>query len=146
MPMALPALVTLLAILWYVFTGIQVGRARARHKVYAPATRAIPRFERAFRVQMNELEQIVAFLPAIWLFAWFGNPRFAALAGAVWLVGRVVYAVGYWAEARRRARRLRDLDVRAVDHVGGGPRERRARARIRCLGPRRKRGPAPGVK
>jgi len=29
---------TLLAILWYVVTGIQVGRARTKHKVYAPAT------------------------------------------------------------------------------------------------------------
>jgi glutathione S-transferase len=102
MPLALPALVTLPAVLWYVVTGIQVGRARTKHKVYAPATVGDPGFERAFRVQMNELEQIVAFLPAMWVFAWFGNPRFAALAGAVWLAGRVVYAVGYWAEARRR--------------------------------------------
>ena len=28
MPLALPALVTLLAVLWYVVTGIQVGRMR----------------------------------------------------------------------------------------------------------------------
>ena len=102
MPLALPALVTLLAVLWYVVTGLQVGRMRVKHKVYAPATTGDPGFERAFRVQMNELEQLVAFLPVMWVFAWFGNPRFAALAGAVWLVGRIVYAFGYWAEARRR--------------------------------------------
>ena len=65
MPLALPALVTLLAVLWYVVTGIQVGRMRTQYKVYAPATTGDPAFERAFRVQMNELEQIVAFLPAM---------------------------------------------------------------------------------
>lgn len=102
MPLALPALVTLLAVLWYVVTGLEVGRMRVECKVYAPATAGDPAFERAFRVQMNELEQLVAFLSVMWLFAWFGNPRFAALAGAVWLAGRIVYALGYWSEARRR--------------------------------------------
>ena len=65
MPLALPALVTLLAVLWYVVTGIQVGRMRTRYGVRAPATTGDPAFERAFRVQMNELEQLVAFLPAV---------------------------------------------------------------------------------
>ncbi len=102
MPLALPALITLLAVLWYVVTGVQVGRTRVKYKVFAPAMQGDPAFERAFRVQMNELEQFVAFLPAMWIFAWFGNPRFAALAGAIWLVGRVVYALGYWAEAKKR--------------------------------------------
>jgi glutathione S-transferase len=32
-----------------------------------------------------------------------GNPRIAAILGATYLVGRIVYALGYWAEARRRA-------------------------------------------
>lgn len=102
MPLALPALVTLLAVLWYFVTGVQVGRMRTRHKVRAPATTGDPAFERAFRVQMNELEQLVAFLPAMWIFAVFGDPRLAAAIAGVWLVGRVVYAIGYWAEARRR--------------------------------------------
>ena len=102
MPLALPALVTLLAVLWYVVTGIQVGRMRTRYGVRAPATTGDPAFERAFRVQMNELEQLVAFLPAMWIFAVFGDTRLAAAIAGVWLVGRVVYAIGYWAEARRR--------------------------------------------
>jgi len=102
MPLALPALVTLLAVLWYVVTGIQVGRMRTRYGVRAPATTGDPAFERAFRVQMNELEQLTAYLPAMWIFAVFGDPRLAAAAGAVWLAGRVVYAFGYWREASRR--------------------------------------------
>ncbi len=102
MPLALPALMTLLAVLWYVVTGIQVGRMRTRCQVRAPATTGDPAFERAFRVQMNELEQLVAFLPAMWICATFGDPRLAAAACAVWLAGRIVYALGYWAQARRR--------------------------------------------
>jgi glutathione S-transferase len=102
MPLALPALLTLLAVLWYSITGMQVGRARVKYKVPAPATTGNAAFERAFRVQMNELEQLVAFLPPMWLFAWFGNPRWAAIACAIWLAGRVVYAVGYRTEAGKR--------------------------------------------
>lgn len=102
MPLALPALMTLVAVLWYVLTGIQVGRMRVRCEVPAPATTGDPAFERAFRVQMNELEQIVAFLPAMWIYATFGDSRLAALGCGVWLVGRIVYALGYWAQAHRR--------------------------------------------
>ncbi len=103
MPLALPALMTLLAVLWYVVTGIQVGRARGKYKVAAPAMTGDPAFERALRVQMNELEQLVAFLPAMWIYAWFGNPRFAAIACGVYIAGRIIYAVGYWSAANRRS-------------------------------------------
>lgn len=103
MPLSLPALMTLVAVLWYVVTGIQVGRARTKYKVAAPAMTGDPAFERAVRVQMNELEQLVAFLPPMWIYAWFGNPRYAAIACGVFIVGRIVYALGYWSEARKRS-------------------------------------------
>jgi glutathione S-transferase len=103
MPLSLPALMTLLAVLWYVVTIYQVGRARAKYKVVAPATTGDPAFEHAYRVQMNELEQLVAFIPSMWIFAWFGNPRFAAIACGVFIAGRILYAIGYWADARKRA-------------------------------------------
>lgn len=102
MPLSLPALMTLLAVLWLVITAIMVGRARGKYKVRAPATTGDPAFERAYRVQMNEVENLVAFLPSMWIFAWFGNPRLAAIAGGVYLVGRIAYAVGYWRDARHR--------------------------------------------
>ena len=103
MPLSLPALTTLLALLWYVITSFQVGRMRVRYKVEAPATTGDPAFERAFRVQMNEIEQLVAFLPAMWIFAWFGNPRWAAIACAIFIVGRILYALGYWVAAEKRS-------------------------------------------
>lgn len=103
MPQSLPALATLAIILWYMVTVFQVGRARTKYKVYAPATTGDPGFERYFRVQMNEMENMIAFLPSMWLYAIMGNPRIAAILGAVYLAGRIVYAIGYWSEARRRA-------------------------------------------
>lgn len=103
MPQSLPALATLAIVLWYMVTVFQVGRARTKYKVYAPATAGDPAFERYFRVQMNELESMAAFLPTMWIYALMGNPRVAAILGAVYLAGRIAYALGYWSQARRRA-------------------------------------------
>src|SRR5664279_4704871 len=102
MPLAMPALMTLLAILWYVVTIYQVVRAHSKYKILAPAMSGHPALERAVRVQTNTLEQIVAFLPAMWIYAWFGNPRWAAIACAVWILGRIIYSVGYWVDEKKR--------------------------------------------
>ena len=65
----LTALVTLLAIALYFYTGLLVGQARRRTGIKAPATTGDPAFERVFRVQMNMLEWMPIALPALWLFA-----------------------------------------------------------------------------
>ena len=75
MSLRLPALTTLVAVLLYVVTLANVAFARAKYKVVAPAVSGNPDFERIFRVQMNTLEQLVAFLPALWLFALYIWPR-----------------------------------------------------------------------
>ncbi len=93
---------TLLAVLWYFFTIVHVAFAHGKFKVRCPSMIGDPAFERSYRVQMNTLEQLVAFLPAMWIYAWFGNPRWAAIACAVWIVGRIIYAVGYWQDAKKR--------------------------------------------
>ena len=89
------ALVILLALLEYMVFGFLVGAARARYKIAAPATTGHPDFERTFRVHYNTLEILVVFIPAIWLFGIYLNPRWGAIIGAVFLVGRALYAVGY---------------------------------------------------
>ena len=97
------SLVTLLAILVLGYAGYLVGRARGRYAVAAPATTGHPDFERVFRAQMNTIEQFVAFLPALWLATALFDPLYAAIAGYVWLVGRLWYIVGYAADAKKRA-------------------------------------------
>jgi glutathione S-transferase len=99
---ALPALTTLAAVLLYVVTSVNVGRARSRFGIAAPAVTGHPDFERVYRVQMNTLEQLVAFLPALWLFALYLSPSWAATLGSAWIAGRVVYAVGYYRAAEKR--------------------------------------------
>jgi uncharacterized MAPEG superfamily protein len=79
-----------------------VAFAHGKFKVAVPSMTGDPAFERSYRVQMNTLEQLVAFLPAMWIYAWFGNPRWAAIACAVWIAGRIIYALGYWQDAKKR--------------------------------------------
>lgn len=98
----LTALVTLLAILFYFYTSVHVARARAAYGVKAPAMTGQPDFERAFRVQMNTLEWMPIFLPSLWLFAIYVSDPIAAAIGAVWIIGRIVYLVGYSSAADKR--------------------------------------------
>jgi uncharacterized membrane protein YecN with MAPEG domain len=94
---------TLLNIALQFWTSVLVARARAKYGVKAPATTGNADFERVFRVQMNTLEASLLFLPALWLAALYGTPLVVALAGAVWIVGRVLYALGYMQEAAKRS-------------------------------------------
>ena len=98
----LTALVTLLAIAFYLFVCINVSRVREKTGVKVPATSGHPDFERAFRIQMNTLELMPIFLPALWLFAIYIGDAIAAGIGAVWIVGRIVYFIGYSKAAAKR--------------------------------------------
>src|SRR5690606_34018785 len=101
--MAWVGIVISIALFEYFFFGFAVARARGRYNCPAPATTGNPMFERYYRVQMNTLEQIVIFIPALLLFAWRFDPRWAAALGAVWIIGRLVYFLTYVREPRSRA-------------------------------------------
>jgi glutathione S-transferase len=98
------ALVTCLAIAFYFFTSIKVGKARATFDVKAPAISGNPDFERVFRVQMNTLEWMPIFLPSLWLFAIYISDAIAAALGVVWIIGRILYMIGYSEAAAKRGR------------------------------------------
>ena len=100
--MAYVLLVIVLALLQFVLFGILVGRARGKYGVQAPAVHGHEIFERYFRVHMNTLEQLVVFLPALWLFAQFVSPHWAAGLGAVYLVGRTLYLLSYVKDPKSR--------------------------------------------
>jgi glutathione S-transferase len=97
-----PALGTLGAVLVYQYHTFQVGKARGRLGIKPPATTGNPEFERYFRVQMNTLEQIVMFLPAMWVFAAFVSPKGALAASAAWTFARVCYGQAYYRDPERR--------------------------------------------
>ena len=98
------SLVVLAVLVQYFYFGILVGRARNRAGIAAPATTGDPVFERTLRVQENTLEQLVIFLPAVGLFAWYVSPGLAALLGVVFAVGRGMYAAGYIRDPGERGR------------------------------------------
>jgi glutathione S-transferase len=101
----LSAAVTVLAVFLCMYTGMLVGRMRARHAVKAPAVTGAPEFERAFRVQMNTLEQFVLFLPLLWLATVYPvvSGYLAPGLGLIWLIGRALYASGYMADPAKRS-------------------------------------------
>jgi hypothetical protein len=97
------AIVTVLALLEFLWFGVLVGRARGRFGIAAPATTGNEVFERYFRVQMNTLEQLLMFLPVLWLFARYISPLWAAALGAVFIVGRAIYAGSYIRDPKSRS-------------------------------------------
>jgi glutathione S-transferase len=96
------ALVTCLAVLFYFFTSFLVGRARQKFGVKLPAISGNPDFERVFRGQMNTLEWLPIFLPSLWLFAIYVSDPIAAALGLVWIVGRILYVLGYARATEKR--------------------------------------------
>jgi uncharacterized MAPEG superfamily protein len=101
--MELVSFVIALALIECFVFGAMVGRARGRFGVAAPAMTGHPDFERINRVHQNSLEQLVLFVPAVWIFATTVDARVAAALGLVFVVGRLVYARGYIQEASKRS-------------------------------------------
>ena len=92
-----------LALVQFLFFGYAVGAARGRYGIKAPATTGNEQFERYFRVQMNTLELLVVLIPALPMFAWFISARWAAALGALYIVGRGFYYVGYTRDPAKRS-------------------------------------------
>jgi glutathione S-transferase len=99
----LVAIITLAALLLYFVMAIEVGRARGRFGVPAPAISGHADFERVFRVQANTLEWLPIFLVSLWLFAIYWSDLVAAGFGLVWIVGRILYMTGYAKAAEARS-------------------------------------------
>ncbi|NBO31911.1 MAG: MAPEG family protein [Cyanobacteria bacterium WB6_1B_304] len=102
-PSPLTSLITIIALLLYFILGLNVGIARAKFKIPAPQISGDPNFERVFRVHQNTLEQLLIFLPALWLFSIYSSPQWGAGLGATWILGRIVFAWGYYQAAEKRS-------------------------------------------
>lgn len=96
------AIVTLLLLVQYTVYTLLCGAARGKDGVTAPATSGGESFERAFRVQMNTLEQLMVTLPAMWICAYYYSPLWAAALGVMFMVGRLLYRQAYMKEPASR--------------------------------------------
>ena len=95
-------IVALLAIVQFIVFSILVGQARGKYGIAAPAMTGNEHFERAVRVQMNTLEQLICFLPALLIAAVYWSPVYVAAVGVVYLVGRTIYRQAYVADPQKR--------------------------------------------
>ena len=98
----LSAAVTILTALVLIQAMMGVGRVRGRHKIMPPAMTGHPDVERALRVQGNVTEQVVIFLPLLWVATIYFHGWAPPALGLVWCVGRFLYAFGYYSEASKR--------------------------------------------
>ena len=95
-------IVALLAIIQFMMFGILVGAARGKYGIKAPAMTGHEHFDRAVRVHMNTLEQLVCFLPALLIAAVYWPQAYVAALGGVYLVGRILYRQAYVADPAKR--------------------------------------------
>lgn len=101
-PHSLTAIVTLVALLVYIWMGIRIAGARRASGIAAPTMVGDPVLERHIRVQANTLEWLPVFLVSLWLFALYWNDLVAAGLGVVWILGRIIYALTYVADPKSR--------------------------------------------
>jgi len=100
--MPLIEIVVGLALVQLIAFSMLVGRARGKYNIQAPATTGHEIFDRYFRVQMNTVEMIVVFIPAIYLFGKNISEPWGAGIGAVYLIGRILFLKGYVADPKKR--------------------------------------------
>lgn len=93
--MHLVHLVAVLAVMQFFVYSFLVGRARAKSGIKAPAMVGDEQFERAVRVQMNTLEQLVCFLPSLLIAGHYWSEGAVASIGVVYLIGRILYRNAY---------------------------------------------------
>ncbi len=102
-PVFFPGIATWLAVALYLVLVWRTGVMRRRHEIAAPAVTGHPEYERAYRVQMNTLEQLVPFLPILWLFAILLDGEWAGGLGLLWVAARIHYAISYMRDPSLRA-------------------------------------------
>ena len=96
------AIVTLVAGFLCFAMSMGVGRAHSKTGILAPTMTGDPYLECCIRAHANTLEWMPIFLPAMWLYAVYLSPTWAAVLGSVWVLGRILYYLGYAAAPEKR--------------------------------------------
>ena len=101
--MAWVLLVVLGVCMHIIYLSMMVGKARAAYDIQAPATTGHDMFDRNYRAHINSIEQSVVFFPLLAVCAFSGATTVAAILGAAYLLGRILYAAAYVKEPTKRA-------------------------------------------
>ena len=97
------AIITILALMQAYLFAIQVGQARVKHGVKAPSTSGHDDFDRMYRVHQNTMEQLILFIPALWIFGLYVHALAGAGIGLVFVIGRFVYRGAYLKDPASRS-------------------------------------------
>src|SRR5882724_11218127 len=91
----LAAIDTLLGVFVTMFMGGRVDYLRGKFKIEAPAITGHPDFDRGHRTHMNTVENLILFLPLLWVATYFYGGQVPFWIGLIWVASRVLYAWGY---------------------------------------------------
>ena len=95
-------IVTFLALAQFQLFGVMVGGMRHKYNVPAPAETGAEQFERMNRVHLNTAEQLIVFIPALWMHAWLASPLYGAIIGLFFILGRFIYRAAYLKDPKSR--------------------------------------------
>jgi glutathione S-transferase len=95
-------LITIVALVYTFILSARVGARRLKLGIDAPAISGQAEFDIAFRIHMNTIEQLVLFIPMLWIAVTVVGDVWAAAIGAIWVIGRIIYAIGYTAGIDKR--------------------------------------------
>lgn len=101
-PLLWVALVSAISVFVYYLTLLNAGLARLKFNIPAPSHDGPEEYMRRMRAHKNTVEHIVMFLPSMWMFALMVSPIWAAILGAIWPIGRILYMIGYSKDAELR--------------------------------------------
>ena len=119
MSLSYAAVTTCAMLVLYLALTLNVGRMRGKTGIKAPAVVGNPDFERAYRVQMNTLEWMVMAIPTLWIYAALGSPIWASVSGGLWILGRIIYALGYIKDPSKRRYGMMITMVAQIWLLGG---------------------------
>ncbi|MBU6166547.1 MAG: MAPEG family protein [Alphaproteobacteria bacterium] len=91
------------ALIVYFWITVNVGQARAAYGVPAPLSGGHPEFDKRYRVQMNTVEQLVWFVPALIIAVPVLGDLVAGSLAAVWSLGRILFALAYYRDPAKRS-------------------------------------------
>lgn len=85
----------LLALAQYIYFVGRTGFSRGKFGIKPPNMTGHEVWERYLRVQLNTLEQLIVFVPALLAFAQFISPKWVCIPGAIFVFARQYYSYLY---------------------------------------------------
>ena len=102
-PEIILALITILSSLLTFYLAFNVWMTRQKNKASAYGATKNKDVLIANRVHMNQVENMVVYLPILWVAGIFGPIILVVIVGTVWFISRVVYSMVYLKNPEKRA-------------------------------------------